>query len=109
MTLSTDGDRAGASGGAVNDAISLSDENGAMPRSPCPICASKSGVTDTRPWHASVRRRRQCFSCDYRWTTVEVPAALGDRLPEIQAALARLSAEADDMARQLATLLRHLP
>jgi hypothetical protein len=90
-------------------ADAISDENGAMPRSPCPICASKSGVTDTRPWHASVRRRRQCFSCDYRWTTVEIPADLGDRLPEIQEALQRLAREAEDMARQLAILLRHLP
>jgi hypothetical protein len=98
----------------VNDAPSLtiatlSDENGAMPRSPCPKCAGKSGVTNTRPWHASVRRRRQCFSCDYRWTTIEIPADLGDRLPEMQEALKRLAREAEDMARQLATLLRHLP
>jgi len=98
----------------MNDAPSLtiatlSDENGAMPRSPCPKCAGKSGVTNTRPWHASVRRRRQCFSCDYRWTTIEIPADLGDRLPDLAAALTRLSHEADQMASQVSAILRHLP
>lgn len=93
----------------MNDAIAMSDEDGIDPRSPCPLCGGKSGVTDTRPWHSSIRRRRKCFACDYRWTTIEVPAHLADRLPEIQASLKRLAGEAEDMAETLETLLGHLP
>ncbi len=41
----------------------------------CPICGhAKSIVVDSRPTeeHASIRRRRECMSCQSRFTTYEV-------------------------------------
>jgi hypothetical protein len=91
----------------VNDAIAMSD--GTLPHARCGLCGGKSIVTDTRPWHASIKRRRKCQSCDYRWTTIEVPYDLAERLPDLETALTRLSREADVMASQVSAILRHLP
>jgi len=94
----------------MNDIVSpLTDENGTGPRASCGLCGGKSTVTDTRPWRGSIRRRRKCLGCDYRWTTIEVPADLAERLPDLAAALTRLSHEADQMASQVSAILRHLP
>lgn len=40
----------------------------------CPVCGcNKSGVIDTRPSDlGSIRRRRYCESCKYRFTTYEM-------------------------------------
>ena len=42
---------------------------------PCPFCVQgKTIVIDSR-WddtYKTIRRRRHCLSCSYRWTTLEV-------------------------------------
>jgi transcriptional regulator NrdR family protein len=46
----------------------------------CPECRKlETRVVDSRPSYerGSIRRRRECLSCDYRWSTFEVDA---DRL-----------------------------
>jgi hypothetical protein len=43
----------------------------------CPECGADSKVTDSRPSHRSIRRRRECLACHYRWTTFEVVHAEG--------------------------------
>lgn len=40
----------------------------------CPNCHEGSGfVTGTRHKENSIRRRRICEKCKFRWTTVEMP------------------------------------
>jgi transcriptional regulator NrdR family protein len=42
----------------------------------CPTCGHEdSAVIRTEADAGTVTRRRQCSSCGYRWSTVEVPAA----------------------------------
>jgi len=93
----------------MNDIVSLYDEDGARITAPCPLCGAKSGVIDTRRWHRTTMRRRRCRACDCRWTTIEVPYDLAERLPVMEADLRRLAREAEAMANTLAAILRHLP
>jgi transcriptional repressor NrdR len=37
----------------------------------CPECKSKTRVIDARPSTGNFRRRRECLSCGYRFTTRE--------------------------------------
>lgn len=38
----------------------------------CPSCGKKAmHVTDTRPVHGGIRRRRECVECGERVTTIE--------------------------------------
>ena len=41
---------------------------------PCPNCGAKTGVRDSRPSIEiyGIRRRRRCFACEHRFTTMEV-------------------------------------
>lgn len=39
----------------------------------CPICQGGTGVTDSRPSGEAIRRRRKCYSCGHRLTTMEIP------------------------------------
>lgn len=40
---------------------------------PCPKCGERMAVSDSRPDHAGIKRRRVCSSCDHRvWTTERV-------------------------------------
>lgn len=40
---------------------------------PCPKCKSKQViVVDSRPYGYTVKRRRRCMDCGYRFSTVEV-------------------------------------
>jgi transcriptional regulator NrdR family protein len=41
----------------------------------CEKCDGKSMVFDTRTIGPTVRRRRKCLSCGWRWSTAEVPLA----------------------------------
>lgn len=38
---------------------------------PCPKCVNRSFVTDSRPHHGGIKRRRQCVVCNHRFTTLE--------------------------------------
>ena len=38
----------------------------------CPTCGRPSKILDLRPFGGTVRRRRQCVSCEARYTTMEV-------------------------------------
>jgi len=88
----------------------LSDDNGDMIRAGCPVCrSSTSVVTDTRPWHASIKRRRKCVGCGHRWTTIELPADLAERLPAMEEDLKQIARIAETMAEILAEIVRRLP
>lgn len=39
---------------------------------PCPKCSADSKVTDCRLTDVSMRRRRECVTCQHRWTTYEL-------------------------------------
>lgn len=59
----------------------------------CPKCGSRQvRVTDSRPVDegSSVRRKRACRTCEYRWLTFEVDA---DQLPEERRNLSRARRE----------------
>lgn len=51
------------------------------PRSPqppglnykCPACGEGTGVVDSRPNEHGIRRRRKCYSCAHKITTIEIP------------------------------------
>lgn len=39
----------------------------------CPKCNSRNiKCVDSKPFDSTVRRRKKCFDCDYRWNTVEI-------------------------------------
>jgi transcriptional regulator NrdR family protein len=40
---------------------------------PCEKCGSGTGVTDSRRNPHGIRRRRKCYSCGHKVTTVEIP------------------------------------
>lgn len=42
----------------------------------CPKCQGGTGVTDSRPSGDAIRRRRKCYSCGHRMTTMEIPHEL---------------------------------
>lgn len=49
----------------------------------CPNCQHKlAKVIDSRADPLLVRRRRQCFSCNHRWTTYEMDRQTIERLKE---------------------------
>jgi hypothetical protein len=45
----------------------------------CPRCGGNTGVKDSRPniEHTSIRRRRNCFDCKFRFSTFELLVAPG--------------------------------
>jgi hypothetical protein len=47
----------------------------------CPKCQGESAVIDSRPVRLSIRRRRKCLSCPYRWSTFEVMFLGEDQYP----------------------------
>lgn len=38
----------------------------------CPICSSKTRIVDSRKRGDCVIRRRECTSCKFRFTTIEI-------------------------------------
>lgn len=38
----------------------------------CPICGEETKVIDSRPFYGTIKRRRECLSCSYRFTTEEL-------------------------------------
>jgi transcriptional regulator NrdR family protein len=65
----------------------------------CPLCGSHNfGVIDSRPSGSARRRRKKCFYCGHRWTTIEL------RATEWQAMIG----EAAGLAEQLHQLARAL-
>ena len=40
----------------------------------CPRCQGESGVRDSRPIGRTIRRRRECKQCRWRWSTFELSA-----------------------------------
>lgn len=56
--------------------------------SKCPICGLQNSlVIDTRntyiKTYSFIRRRRECQSCGNRWSTIEVPLEIGQKLIKI--------------------------
>jgi hypothetical protein len=39
---------------------------------PCPICATRTGVINSRPNGEGIGRRRECQSCGFRFSTIEI-------------------------------------
>lgn len=39
----------------------------------CPACGGGTCVTDSRPSGDVIRRRRKCYACGHRMTTMEIP------------------------------------
>ena len=63
----------------------------------CPECRRQyTRVVDSRPSYerGTIRRRRECYGCGYRWSTYEVDA---DRLRLLEEEMAR---RAEDSRRQ---------
>lgn len=48
----------------------------------CPICQADSNTVDTRPYHSRLRRRRKCKN-GHRFSTLEVPADVIERLDSL--------------------------
>lgn len=64
----------------------------------CPVCDGKTRVFESRPDLESVRRRRECIDCGYRFHTVELDADLWEKMQQKTEAPAkpfRFSAEYD--------------
>ena len=65
----------------------------------CPDCGARAEVLDSRPRpDGAVRRRRECTSCQRRFTTVERPQVAPDELAARVAALALHLADYEDVA-----------
>lgn len=48
----------------------------------CPKCKANALVKDSRPGQGYVYRRRRCESCDFRFSTVELPRDTYDEIAE---------------------------
>lgn len=59
----------------------------------CPKCKRGSLVTHTRETLGGAKRRRACCSCDYRWTTYEVPVDLGSLIGDLSQSVRSLRLE----------------
>lgn len=47
----------------------------------CPRCGSvQTNVDDSRSTGETVRRRRNCMTCEHRWSTLEMPQFVAERL-----------------------------
>ena len=50
----------------------------------CPQCSyHKSSVLESRGSFGNKRRRRECHSCEHRWTTVEIESNEYSRLKKL--------------------------
>lgn len=66
----------------------------------CPVCASSmTTVVNSRPIDVSVRRRRQCVKCDYRWSTYEISAEAFNALTDLEAVLDQARASLNAQAQ----------
>lgn len=48
----------------------------------CPQCGGETHITNSRKSCDSVRRRRECRECGYRFTTIEIENDLLNKLTE---------------------------
>ena len=65
----------------------------------CPDCGARAEVLDSRPRpDGGVRRRRECTSCELRFTTFERAQVVPDELAARVAALALHLADYEDVA-----------
>jgi transcriptional regulator NrdR family protein len=74
----------------------------------CPLCGGKSGVLDTRHNYKEpvyIRRRRKCFECKKRFSTVELITNVRQGYSNAKASRNVIRQQAD---RALATLWRRL-
>ena len=40
----------------------------------CPECGSyENGVVDSRNYQSGLKRRRKCYHCSFKWSTLEIP------------------------------------
>ena len=72
----------------------------------CPRCRAVSFVRDSRSKRASVVRRRECRSCNHRWSTCETGINLERVLHGIKQRLKTLEAELTNMTDALNSFQR---
>jgi len=75
---------------------------------PCPKCKHQgSSVSDSRPNNESVRRRRTCHACGYRYTTYEFSdEALQEWAERQKYGIGGLSGQARIAVKRIVDLLR---
>lgn len=64
----------------------------------CPKCQSDSGVRDSRHIGKTIRRRRECKQCRFRWTTFEISAEYMHAIRKITSTAITLTTEAASLA-----------
>lgn len=67
----------------------------------CPKCQTASAVRDSRPIGKTIRRRRECKQCRFRWSTFEISA-------EYMGAIRKITSAARDMIESSAMLVEDL-
>ena len=72
----------------------------------CPKCnAYGLACSDSRPYNETIRRRRRCMNCGYRFSTVEISVEdyrkLKDKEPETEALIADMLSYLDDFYQKL--------
>ncbi len=50
----------------------------------CPVCGERTKVRDSREDEDCVRRRRECLSCHYVFTTIETDEDLFRRITNVK-------------------------
>lgn len=56
----------------------------------CPICGGDTKILETRSNEDSIKRRRKCLECDYRFCTIEVDKDFYERLVKINVRLQKI-------------------
>ena len=52
----------------------------------CPVCGSGTRIINSRGDEESVRRRRKCRECGYRFSTIEMEVDLQQNLEKVKEA-----------------------
>lgn len=56
----------------------------------CPMCGGDTKILETRSNEDSIKRRRKCLDCGYRFLTLEVDKDFYERLVKINARLQQI-------------------
>lgn len=67
----------------------------------CPRCNGESGVRDSRPIGKTIRRRRECKKCRYKWSTFEISADYMNAIRKISRAAKELVRGSIDLTEDL--------
>ena len=71
----------------------------------CQVCGGKTHITNSRSDGETVRRRRECLECGYRFTTEEVDAdMLAQRQRKLDQLLRQAAQDREAVQKKLATI-----